>query len=142
MVADPFAGTICPPWQARFVYAVERPLRVGPMQQAAAAIRGEHNFTSFAAFDPDRSQRIQAGLVPAHSTDGGPNNERTIYESEWKQEDESRFTYRVTGDGFLHHMVRNLVGTFLEVGWGERAASSIPTILHGLFLDRVFYRGP
>jgi len=156
MVADPFAGTICPPWQARFVYAVERPLRLGPMQQAAAAIRGEHDFTSFAAFDPDRSQRIQAGLVPAHSTDGGPNNERTIYESEWKQEDESRFTYRVTGDGFLHHMVRNLVGTFLEVGWGERAASSIPTILHardrsaagrtaparGLFLDRVFYRGP
>jgi tRNA pseudouridine38-40 synthase len=37
--------------------------------------------------------------------------------------------YRVRGNGFLHHMVRNLVGTFLEVGRGNRAETEIPAIL-------------
>ena len=37
--------------------------------------------------------------------------------------------YRVRGSGFLHHMVRNLVGTMLEVGRGRLTADAIPGIL-------------
>ena len=36
--------------------------------------------------------------------------------------------FRVTGNGFLHHMVRIMVGTLLEVGRGERCADSIPDL--------------
>jgi tRNA pseudouridine38-40 synthase len=150
MVADPFVGTICSPWQARFVYAVERPLNRAAMQEAAALVLGANDFTSFAAFDPDRSQRQ---LVESESV----SNIRTISHSSWTLvADESAFVYRVTGNGFLHHMVRNLVGTFLETGWGERRPDDIPRILaakqraaagrtapaRGLFLDHVDYKLP
>ncbi len=61
--------------------------------------------------------------------------------------------YRVRGSGFLHHMVRNLVGTMLDVGRGYRTASEIPAMLaarsrsaagptapaRGLFLHSVEY---
>jgi tRNA pseudouridine38-40 synthase len=146
-VCDPFAGEICPPWLARFVYAVEQPLNLNHMQQAAQAILGEHDFTSFAAFDPDRTQRA--------AEDDDINNTRTIRTSSWTGEQPGEFTYRVTGNGFLHHMVRNLVGTFLEVGWGSRQPDDIRQILaerdraaagrtapaRGLFLHNVEYGG-
>jgi tRNA pseudouridine38-40 synthase len=61
--------------------------------------------------------------------------------------------YRVRGNGFLHHMVRNLVGTMLDVGRGAVALEKIPAILaacnraaagptapaRGLFLHSVEY---
>jgi tRNA pseudouridine38-40 synthase len=161
VVADPFTGSFCLPWQARFVYAIERPLHLDRMQEAAAAVIGTHNFTSFAATDPDRAQRL---LQITNQLDTKPEDEalddanvRTIHHSTWTQSEEpgelGMLIYRVTGNGFLHHMVRNLVGTFLEIGWGERPANSIPGILaalergaagrtapaRGLYLDHVDY---
>jgi len=116
-----FRGEICPPTQARYVYALNWPLDVKAMARAAALVLGEHDFTSFAASDPDAASR-----------DAEPGREldcvRTILESRWIIEP-SQFGYRVTGSGFLHHMVRNLVGTFLEVGRGSIAVESIPSIL-------------
>ena len=47
--------------------------------------------------------------------------------------DEIRFT--VTGNGFLHHMVRIMVGTLLEIGRGEREADSIITLFGGARAD-------
>ena len=151
LFVDPFAGSICSPWQARFVYAVERPLLLDKLQQAAALVLGEHDFTSFAATDPDRSQRA----APASETDG-PGNVRTIHASYWSLDPDGLLRYRVTGSGFLHHMVRNLVGTFLEAGWRERQADEISAILaarsrsaagrtapaRGLFLHHVDYETP
>lgn len=101
-----YRGEICPPWMARYVYAFPAPLEFREMQQAAARVWGEHDFTSFAANDPDREQQ-ESGL-PA-------NNIRHIHHSEWSQQDDL-LVYRVQGNGFLHHMVRNLVGTFILVG--------------------------
>ena len=46
---------------------------------------------------------------------------RTLTHSSWREEDDL-LVYTVRGDGFLHHMVRNLVGTFLEIGRGQRGA--------------------
>lgn len=117
-----FRGEICPPWLARYVYALHWPLNFDVMQQAAASVCGEHDFTSFAASDPDLKTRAGEPLEPL-------SNVRTIYESAWLPADSDLLIYRVRGSGFLHHMVRNLVGTFLDVGRGHISANDIPRIL-------------
>jgi tRNA pseudouridine38-40 synthase len=55
-------------------------------------------------------------------------NVRTIHSSQWARTDEE-FRFTIRGDGFLHHMVRNLVGTFLQVGKGALKPQDIPAIL-------------
>ncbi len=135
---------VCSPFVAPYVWDCPWDVTLGPMQQAAAAVCGEHDFTSFAAVDPDLTARLAEEPKSAV---------RTILSSEWTQQGEA-FTYRVTGTGFLHHMVRNLVGTFVDVGCGRLRASDIPQILaernrsasgptapaRGLFLVGVDYR--
>jgi tRNA pseudouridine38-40 synthase len=132
-----FREEICPPWQARYVYAYHAPLNEETMQRAASRVLGEHDFTSFAAGDGDSDAR---GSV------------RCLYASQWIREPQL-LVYRVRGNGFLHHMVRNLVGTFLEVGRGNMEESEIGPILEsrsreragptaparGLFLIKVDY---
>jgi tRNA pseudouridine38-40 synthase len=138
-------GEICPPWTTRYVYAINWPLDVEKMRRAATLVIGQHDFTSFAATDPDLTARQS-------ETDAPPNNIRTIFSSAWTEEDEL-LIYTVRGNGFLHHMVRNLVGTFLDVGRGHIDPEAIPTILEqksraaagataparGLWLDNVEY---
>ena len=55
-------------------------------------------------------------------------NVRTMNSSLWARTSEE-FSYTIRGNGFLHHMVRNLVGTFLQVGKGSLQADDIPAIL-------------
>jgi tRNA pseudouridine38-40 synthase len=55
-------------------------------------------------------------------------NVRTVHSSQWTRTDEE-FSFTVRGNGFLHHMVRNLVGTFLQVGKGSLKADDIPAII-------------
>ena len=93
------------------------------MAEAAQVVVGEHDFTSFAAVDPERTARMSGGVG-----DETPNNVRTIFTSAFERRGEE-FAYRVRGSGFLHHMVRNLVGTFLLVGKGTIAAKDVATIL-------------
>ncbi len=113
---------LCPPTLARYVYALNWPLDTASMARAAALVLGEHDFTSFAANDPEIGDR---GVEPGADSKG---NVRTILQSEWVSED-NLLLYRVTGSGFLHHMVRNLVGTFLEIGRGAMSAEVVPEIL-------------
>ena len=113
----------CPPWIAPYVFACNLPLDLDAMQQAAQLVLGEHDFTSFAAADPDLHTRGN-GAPPEHL----PSNVRTIFTSDWQREDNS-LLYTVRGSGFLHHMVRNLVGTFLDVGRGRTGADEISAIL-------------
>ena len=96
-------GAICPPFLARYVWHYPYPLDEAAMAEAAGIVIGEHDFTSFAAVDPERGREE---IV---------SNVRTISLSEWMRAGDE-FTYTVRGSGFLHHMVRNLVGTFLLVG--------------------------
>jgi tRNA pseudouridine38-40 synthase len=145
-----FRGEICPPWQARYVYALNAPLDVGAMQRASAFVCGQHDFTSFAASDPDRLERNSDS-----TGDESGGNVRCLHSSQWLLDAENdMLRYRVRGNGFLHHMVRNLVGTFLDVGRGNLAETEIPSILEfrdraragptaparGLFLMNVEYR--
>ncbi|ACO33465.1 MULTISPECIES: tRNA pseudouridine(38-40) synthase TruA [Acidobacterium] len=139
-----FRGEVCPPWTARYVYALHWPLDVEAMRRAAAAFVGEHDFRSFAASDPDVAAR--------GSEDAEESHVRTIFASGWAEEDDL-LIYRVHGNGFLHHMVRNLVGTMIGVGRRQFDAEDMPGLLalrdrsaagatapaRGLFLYSVCY---
>jgi len=112
-----YRGTICPPFLARYVWHYPYPLDEGSMQAAAALVVGEHDFTSFAAVDPERGRE-----------EGEVTNVRRIFSSSW-QRDGDELVYSVRGSGFLHHMVRNLVGTFVLVGKGTLKAADVERIL-------------
>ena len=114
---------ICSPMLAPFVWDCSLPLDLAKLQQAAAHVIGAHDFTSFAAADPDQASRNTGLEAPAHTT-----NIRTLFCSCWHQA-EDLLCYRVTGSGFLHHMVRNLVGTFVEAATGRIAPDSLPAIV-------------
>ena len=122
-----YRGEICPPFLARYVYHDPYPMNEEAVIRASEHVVGKHDFTSFAASDPDRSARI-ATPDAEDSHCGKLTNIRTIHSSQWvRTKDE--LIYTVRGDGFLHHMVRNLVGTFLLVGKGSLQIGDVPTIL-------------
>ncbi len=117
-----YRGTICSPFFARYVWHYPYPLNTEEMARAAPFVIGEHDFTSFAAVDPERSN------LDRPSQDRSESNVRKVFDSRWAQEDDE-LIYTVRGSGFLHHMVRNLVGTFLRVGKGTLRPEDIPQIL-------------
>jgi tRNA pseudouridine38-40 synthase len=139
-----YRGAICSPFQARYVYHHPYPLSESHMIQAAALVEGEHDFTSFAAVDPEKRKEAlaidedqfetEAGLernkakLATTQAGLGPNNVRTIFHSQWQRHGDE-LIYTVRGNGFLHHMVRNLVGTFLLVGKGSLTVADVRRIL-------------
>jgi tRNA pseudouridine38-40 synthase len=108
---------ICSPFITRYVWHFPYPLDEERMAKAAALVVGERDFTSFAAVDPERGRE-----------DSELSNVRTITESCWER-DVDELIYTIRGNGFLHHMVRNLVGTFVVVGKGTLQADDIVRIL-------------
>jgi tRNA pseudouridine38-40 synthase len=112
-----FRGAICPPFLARYVWHYPYPLDEEAMMRAAALVVGEHDFTSFAAVDPERGREDETA-----------SNVRRIFSSLWVRTGEE-LIYTVRGSGFLHHMVRNLVGTLILVGRGTLHADDITRIL-------------
>jgi tRNA pseudouridine38-40 synthase len=114
-----YRAAICPPFLARYVWHYPYPLEEAAMSTAAGLVVGEHDFTSFAAADPERGRENEC-----------VSNVRQIFSSSWERAGEE-FVYTVRGSGFLHHMVRNLVGTFVLVGKGTLKADDITRILGG-----------
>lgn len=118
-------------------YALEVPekLNIDAMKQAAELLCGEHDFKSFTSAKKGKKSTVR-------------RIDRIVIE---RQEDLLLFTFE--GNGFLHHMVRILTGTLLEVGMGKRTVESITDILEaknreaagylvsakGLTLMKVFY---
>ena len=226
--------TICPPFLAPYLWPYPYPLHLNLLNEASIQILGTHDFTSFAAINPDQSTRHTARGYVRATTDRLPHpprldegcacslaasplvpdrimappqqtlpiprhrfrdpgepasrtilqfpfpstqpssfrseaeqsafrpateptsNTRTIHASTWTvddQNDPAILRYRITGSGFLHHMVRNLVGTFVECGAGRLHPEEIAQILEakkrqaagptappqGLFLTEVLY---
>jgi tRNA pseudouridine38-40 synthase len=159
-----FRGNICPPFLARYVHACPWPMDVQALETSARLFEGEHDFLSFAATDPDQASRGLSSIQKPDQEAKPFTTEllsplgtvRTIYSSTWKElrsETGDLLVYRVRGNGFLHHMVRNLVGTMLDVGRGHLPLSEIPSIIaarsrsaagptapaQGLFLHSVEY---
>lgn len=112
-----YREAICPPFLARYVWHYPYPLDEGVMMLAGGLVVGEKDFTSFAAVDPERGRDGEA-----------VSNVRTIFSSSWERSGEE-LVYTVRGSGFLHHMVRNLVGTFILVGRGTLSAEDVTRIL-------------
>jgi tRNA pseudouridine38-40 synthase len=161
-----FRAAICPPFLARYVYACPWTLDLDKLQACARLFEGDHDFQSFAATDPERRRRGRSELLdeielkekaaPTAVQRLEQTTIRTIFSSAWEQrqtEAGELLVYRVRGNGFLHHMVRNLVGTMIDVGRGQLALEEIPGILaarsrsaagptapaRGLFLHSVEY---
>lgn len=151
---------VCPPFLARYVYAYPWPLDLEALQESARAFVGTHDFQSFAATDPDStSLAFKSGATIGDEDEeqgDSPSPIRTIFGSDWHPQtvaEGALLVYRVRGSGFLHHMVRNLVGTMLDVGRGYRSVAQIPAMLaarsraaagptapaRGLFLHSVEY---
>ena len=116
-----YRPSICPPFLARYVWHYPYPLDEESMARAAPLIVGEHDFTSFAAVDPERGREDEPALEPR-------SNVRHIFSSAWERNGEE-LLYTVRGSGFLHHMVRNLVGTFILVGRNTLQADDVVRIL-------------
>jgi len=100
-----------PALAARRVTWVHRPLDAGRMALAAAALRGEHDFSSF------RSSECQSRTSVRRVEAFEVRRERDLVVIE------------VTANAFLHHMVRNLAGLLIAVGQGELEAADVPGIL-------------
>jgi tRNA pseudouridine38-40 synthase len=110
-----YREAICPPTLARYVWHYPYPLDENAMMGCARLVEGEHDFTSVAAADPENGR-------------AKTSNVRKIFSSAWNREGEE-LIYQVRGNGFLHHMVRNLVGTFLLVGKRTLKPDDLPKIL-------------
>jgi tRNA pseudouridine38-40 synthase len=117
-----FRGSICPPFLARYVWHYPYSLDEEAMNRAAELVVGEMDFTSFAAVDPGRVRDGEDEHEKAVS------NIRKIFSSSWDRA-EDELIYTVRGSGFLHHMVRNLVGTFILVGKGTLQVADVTRIL-------------
>ena len=135
-----YRGSICPPWLSRYAYPFPCPLDEDAIKEAARYFEGRKDFRSFAAAE--------------HSHDRQKSAVRTVFSSAVTREGE-KLVYTVEGNGFLHHMVRNIVGTLLMVGRKKIPPQAIPEILaaasrseagptapaRGLHLVHVFYPG-
>jgi tRNA pseudouridine38-40 synthase len=134
----------CPPFLARYVDHHPYPLDARRMARAARLLEGEHDFTSFAGSDAARKEKELRE----------ESNVRQVFRSRIMVRKELRMiVYEIRGSGFLHHMVRNIVGTLLEVGSGKLLPEDILAILEarnrryagatapasGLWLVRVHY---
>ena len=97
-------------FERRFVYIHPGHFDLVAMKEAASFFLGEHDFSAFCA-----NKNMKKSTV------------RYIEKFEIKRT-ENELEFLVTGNGFLHHMVRIMVGTLLEVGRGQRKPESIPML--------------
>ena len=97
-------------FERKYVYEDPRPVDLALMQEAARILEGEHDFSAFCANKKMKKSTVRHISSFCVAKDG----------------DEIRFT--VTGNGFLHHMVRIMVGTLLEVGRDERTLDEVRTL--------------
>ena len=91
----------------KYVYVCPYEYDLDAMKTAASYFIGQHDFSAFCA-----NKKIKKSTV-------------RYIEKFVISKDEDELVFQVTGNGFLHHMVRIMVGTLLEVGRGERSAESI-----------------
>jgi tRNA pseudouridine38-40 synthase len=132
------------PFQRRYAWHISRKLDLEAMRAAARELLGEHDFSSFQATGARNAKKVKT-------------SRRTLTHSEWTEESLAGggrlLTYEIAGTGFLKYMVRNVIGTLVEVGDGRRTPKSIRDLVlsrnrasagptappSGLYLVRVDY---
>jgi tRNA pseudouridine38-40 synthase len=130
-----YLGQVLPPHLMREHFHYPFPIDIPRMIRATRLFLGEHDFASFA-----KTNSAAAGTV------------RRIFRCDLKKQGR-RLLFTVEGNGFLHHMVRNMAGTLLEVGRGtispaefqdlfskrDRTLAGFTAPAHGLILLKVNY---
>lgn len=127
------------PFVRRYCWPLVRPLALPLLRDAARRFLGTHSFRAFAkSGQPERGERC------------------TVWRSEWSEWRGLGFEYRVVANRYLHHMVRYMVGTMVDIARARRPASDIDGLLGGdagaettsapapaagLCLARVYYDG-
>jgi tRNA pseudouridine38-40 synthase len=125
-----------PPFERLYVWRVAQQLDLDTMQRAASPLVGQHDFGAF-----------QGAGTEVHTT------VRRVLAARWQRSADGLLVFEITGEGFLRHMVRRIVGTLVEIGSGRRPESEIARLLEsgpvqdvartapacGLFLVRVEY---
>lgn len=124
------------PFERKYAWQVNKHLDAEAMQAAADLILGEHDFSAFRSL----------GSAPVKTV-------KNIYKAEWTKIGEQELRFTIEGDGFLYHMVRNLVGAMVRVGnskitldrfkeifaSGDRKQAGMAAPPQGLYLEEVFY---
>jgi tRNA pseudouridine38-40 synthase len=128
-------GTIASPFDRAYVWYMPERLDVDAMRAAAGVLVGTHDFTAFRSIGTPTRHGVRTITHSAITDLAG------------------RLSYEISGDGFLRHMVRAIVGTLVEIGRGCRPSDSMASLLRssarsdagptappqGLFLVRVDY---
>jgi len=119
-----------------YSWHVRYPLDIAKMKKAAKYLPGTHDFSCFCATGTDVKDRV-----------------RTIVGIEFKTDDDGLIEIKVESHGFLKYMVRNIIGTLVDVGRGKRKPEEMKEIIEsknrniagatapacGLFLKEVKY---
>ena len=120
----------------QYAWHIRKPLDLKAMRTALTQLTGSHDFKAFEG----------AGSPRAHTI-------RKVYKVDLREENDGYVVFEIEADGFLRYMVRNIVGTLVEVGFGKISPDDVKQILaskdrtiapatapaHGLFLKRVNY---
>ncbi len=126
------------PIERNYVYQYNKRLDVVEMERALKYLEGEHNFRAFTKADEQKDDYVRT-IIQAKLT----RDMRNV----------NKITISFVGTGFLRYMVRNIVGTLIEIGEGKRKSEDIIEILksqdrrqagktvnpEGLYLKDVFY---
>ena len=126
------------PLERNYVYQYNKKLDIFEMERAMKYLEGTHNFKSFTKTDEEKNDYV-----------------RTLSQTNILRDskDLQKITLVFIGTGFLRYMVRNIVGTLIEIGEGKRKSEDIISILEqedrtkagktadpdGLYLKNVFY---
>ncbi len=140
--ATVFNGTIQPPTKRLYSLHIKNNLNLKAMQKCLNQLEGTHDFSSFEnSGSRDKNKSYGRGAI------------RTLSKASLTQANTHFLVFEFTGDGFLRHMVRNLVGTILESGRGRLSVDTFKAVLdakdrslagatappQGLSLIKVFY---
>ena len=116
-----YNGKILSPFYRKLVWQVKPKLDLAAMRKAAKVLRGKHDFSSFCASGSDDKNFVRTITILDIR-----NSKLEI----WTGPKIQVVSIRVIGDGFLYKMVRNIVGTLVEVGLGKLNPSAVKKILH------------
>lgn len=123
------------PFHRPWCWPVEEPVATEHLRDAAGYLVGERSFRAFAkSGQPHRGERC------------------AVRHAEWAPWEDLGTTFTITANRYLHHMVRYLVGTMIDIARGRRSPDDLPALLdgsglttsppappQGLFLTRVEY---
>lgn len=136
-------GDIRHPFDHRYRWQVPGPLDLDAMRQALVPLRGRHDFASFQAVGAERKSTVREVRDLVLVEDQRTASADHLF----------RFAIEIEADGFLYNMVRNIVGTVMQVGRGRYSPAWVVEVLtardrtvagptappHGLFLHCVHY---